>query len=186
MLLMDKRVNQLTGNFFLVGPMGAGKTTVGKQLAVLLGKTFYDSDHVIVERCGVAVTTIFEVEGEDGFRCREKEAIDHLTQLDNIVLATGGGAVLHEENRLALKNRGTVIYLRASVDAILKRTRYDKSRPLLQTSNPRERLNTLMAERDHLYKEVAHIVVDANGPTIQALMQKLMHSIQEHHQLKNP
>ncbi len=183
---MNKRVDKLTGNFFLVGPMGAGKTTVGKQLALQLGKTFYDSDHVIVERTGVAVTTIFEVEGEHGFRGREAEAIEHLTQMDNIVLATGGGAILNEANRQALRDRGTVIYLRASVDAILKRTRYDKSRPLLQTSNPRERLNDLMTQRDHLYQEVAHIVIDANGPTIHALMQKLMQSIQAHHQLKNP
>ena len=153
--------------------MGAGKTTVGKLLAKHLGKQFIDSDHEIERRTGVKVHLIFELEGEDGFRAREAAAISELTQQDNIVLATGGGAILQAENRAALRNRGTVIYLRANVDDLWRRTRHDKNRPLLQTENPRARLQQLLTERDPLYLETAHLVVDTGEQNVQKLLRNL-------------
>ena len=160
-------------NLFLIGLMGAGKTTVGKLLAKHLGKQFIDSDHEIERRTGVKVHLIFELEGEDGFRAREAAAISELTQQDNIVLATGGGAILQAENRAALRNRGTVIYLRANVDDLWRRTRHDKNRPLLQTENPRARLQQLLTERDPLYLETAHLVVDTGEQNVQKLLRNL-------------
>ena len=145
---------------FLVGMMGAGKTTVGRQLAKRLGKTFRDADREIEERTGVSVAVIFEIEGEAGFRKREAEAIEHLTTLDDIVLATGGGAVLDPRNRENLRSRGCVIYLHALPPVLWQRTRTDKSRPLLQGGDPRERLETLYGVRDPLYREVADVVID--------------------------
>lgn len=161
------------GNIFLVGLMGAGKTSVGKLLAKRLGKVFYDSDHVIESRTGVRIPVIFEIEGEAGFRARETAAIDELTRLDNVVVATGGGAVLAAANRNALKTRGTVIYLRASVDELWNRTRHDKNRPLLQTPDPRERLTELLQQRDPLYREVAHLIVDTGTQSLKSLISRL-------------
>lgn len=163
----------MNGNIFLVGLMGAGKTTVGKMLAKHLGKTFYDSDHEIEKRTGVKIPLIFEIEGEAGFRARESTAIDELTQYDQIVLATGGGAVLNQKNREALSQRGTVIYLRASVEDLWQRTRHDKNRPLLQTQDPQEKLRELFAQRDPLYQEVADIIIDTSKQTVQSLVQQL-------------
>ncbi|MEQ1600846.1 MAG: shikimate kinase AroK [Methylophilaceae bacterium] len=161
------------GNVFLVGLMGAGKTTVGRLLAKHFDMQFYDTDHEIELRTGVKIPIIFEVEGEDGFRKREISAIEELTKLQHIVLATGGGAVLAEENRQHLKNNGTVIYLRASVQELWRRTRNDKTRPLLQTENPRAKLEQLFEERNPLYSEIASIVVDTGGQPVNHIVQHL-------------
>ena len=164
----------MIGNIFLVGLMGSGKTTVGKALAKQLKKKFVDSDHEIEARTGVSISMIFEIEGEASFRQREAEVIADLTSRENIVLATGGGAILNEQSRRFLHERGTVIYLRAAISSILYRTRYDKTRPLLRTSDPRKKLEELEAQREPLYKEVAHIIVDTGRPNIQNLMQTIL------------
>jgi len=164
---------ELAGNFFLVGLMGAGKTTVGRTLARHTGKTFYDSDHEIERKTGVKITTIFDIEGESRFREREKQIIAELCQLQDIVLATGGGAILAPENRLVLKAHGTVIYLRAQIDDILARTKHDKTRPLLQTANPREKLAQLYQQRDPLYMEIADVVIDTSSQNVNSLVQRL-------------
>lgn len=161
------------GSIFLVGMMGAGKTSVGRVLARRLQKTFYDSDHVIEDRTGVKIPLIFEIEGEPGFRVRESSVVDELTALRDIVLATGGGAVLSEKNRDRLRTRGTVVYLRASVRDLLNRTRHDKNRPLLQAADPRARLTELYEKRDPLYREVAHVTVDTGNQSIASLVNRL-------------
>jgi shikimate kinase len=161
------------GNIFLVGMMGAGKTTIGRLLAHFLGKTFYDCDREIQKRTGVGIPLIFEIEGEAGFRKRETEVLSELVALENIVLATGGGAVLSPENREMLKRRGTVIYLRAAVDDLWRRTRQDKNRPLLKTSDPRRKLAELYTQRDPLYRETAHIVVESGKRSARHLAQLL-------------
>ena len=163
----------IPGNIFLVGMMGAGKTSVGRVLAKRLNKVFYDSDHVIEERTGVKVSVIFEIEGEPGFRHRESAVLHELTALDEVVLATGGGAVLAQENRDRLRTRGTVVYLRASVKDLLNRTRHDKNRPLLQTADPRARLNELYEMRDPLYREVAHVTIDTGSQSLTTLVNRL-------------
>jgi shikimate kinase len=163
----------IPGNIFLVGMMGAGKTSVGRVLAKRLNKIFYDSDHVIEERTGVKIPVIFEIEGEPGFRQRESAVLDELTALDDVVLATGGGAVLAQENRDRLRTRGTVVYLRASVKDLLNRTRHDKNRPLLQTADPRARLNELYEMRDPLYREVAHVTIDTGSQSLTTLVNRL-------------
>lgn len=144
---------------FLVGPMGAGKTTIGKMLSAELGWDFYDSDRFIEEKSGANIPWIFDVEGEAGFRDREVQAIDCLTNENGVVLATGGGAILREENRKHLSERGTVVYLCTSIEQQLQRTARDKNRPLLQTSDPEAVLRALFAVRDPLYREAAHIVL---------------------------
>jgi shikimate kinase len=163
----------VTGNIFLVGLMGAGKTTVGKLLAKHLHKTFVDSDHEIERRTGVNIPLIFELEGEAGFRAREAAVIDELTQLQDTVLATGGGAVLNPQNREHLRQRGTVIYLRANVEDLWARTRHDRNRPLLQTPDPQARLRELYAQRDPLYREIAHIVIDSGEQNVHTLVHRL-------------
>ena len=164
---------------FLVGMMGAGKTTVARQLAKRLGKTFHDADREIEARTGVSVAVIFDIEGEAGFRKREAEVIEHLTTLDDIVLATGGGAVLDARNREHLKSRGFVIYLHALPPVLWQRTRTDKSRPLLQGADPRERLESLYAVRDPLYRDVADLVVDTGRQGIGPLMTQVLARIDE-------
>lgn len=164
---------RLVGNVFLIGMMGAGKTSVGRVLARRLGKTFHDSDHVIEERTGVKIPVIFEIEGEAGFRNRESAVIEELTSLDDIVLATGGGAVLRESNRALLKSRGLVVYLRANVRDLLNRTRQDRNRPLLQTADPRARLTELYEMRDPLYRETAHLIIDTGSQSLSSLVQRL-------------
>jgi shikimate kinase len=161
-------------NIFLVGLMGAGKTTVGRALAKKLNKRFIDSDHEIEARTGVSIPLIFEIEGEASFRHRETEVIRDLTAQSDIVLATGGGAILRPENRECLKTRGTVIYLRASVNSILQRTSHDKNRPLLQTANPRQRIEQLAQEREPYYLEVADFVVETGRPNVQSLVQTIV------------
>lgn len=160
-------------NIFLVGMMGAGKTSVGKMLARNLGKTFHDSDQVIESRTGVKIPVIFELEGEAGFRARETAVIEELSALKEVVLATGGGAVLHEKNRRLLHARGTVVYLRATVNDLWNRTRHDRNRPLLQTVDPLARLTELYAQRDPLYREAAHVVIDSGSQSLRALVLKL-------------
>jgi shikimate kinase len=166
-------------SIFLVGLMGAGKTTVGRQLAQRLGKDFQDADHEIERRTGVNVATIFEIEGEAGFRGREVEAIDRLTQLQNIVLATGGGAVLDARNRERLAARGFVIYLHGVPRDLWQRTRHDKSRPLLRTEDPLQKLKELYAVRDPLYRETADLVLDTGKQSVSALMRQLLDQLPE-------
>ena len=153
-------------NLFFIGFMGAGKTTVGRAVAQMLGRPFFDTDHEIEARCGVRIATIFELEGEEGFRQRESRMLDELTRRSGIVLATGGGAVLRPENREMLRTRGRVIYLDATLAELWRRTRRNRNRPLLQTENPRARLEALFCERDPLYREVAHVVMPAHGGSI--------------------
>ncbi len=164
---------KVAGNIFLVGLMGAGKTTVGKSLAKALDKTFYDSDHEIERRTGVNIPLIFELEGEAGFRRREAQAIAELAAMDNVVVATGGGAVLLAENRKMLAEHGRVVYLRAGVDELFHRTRGDRNRPLLQTENPRERLQLLYNQRDPFYQEVADLVVDTGGQPVGSIVAEI-------------
>jgi len=147
-------------NIFLIGPMGAGKTTIGRHLATLLHKRFVDVDHEIERRTGVTIPVIFEIEGEAGFRRRESTLVDELSHDEDIVMATGGGAVLMEENRRVLKERGTVVYLHADIDTLVERTRRDRNRPLLQTEDPRGKIEELLRQREPIYREVADVVVD--------------------------
>jgi len=165
-------------NLFLIGLMGAGKTTVGKQLAKQLGKTFYDADHVIEERTGVKVAVIFELEGEAGFRKRETAVIEELTQLDDIVLATGGGAVLLAENRDALQNNGYIIYLRATVNDLWRRMRNDKQRPLLQNVDIRTKLDQLYQQRHPTYTEIANCIVDTGKQPAAVLINQIKKTYQ--------
>lgn len=155
-------MKKITGNLILVGLMGAGKTTLGKQLANKLQLGFYDSDQVICERTGVSIPTIFELEGEAGFRCRETAIIDELVQLQNIIIATGGGTVLHKENRHKLQNNGYVVYLHAYPEILLSRIQHDKNRPLLQVTDPLVKLKELYAVRDPIYRATAHLTIEAN------------------------
>jgi shikimate kinase len=155
-------VDKPTDNIFLIGPMGAGKTTIGRQLARILKLEFIDSDHEIEQRAGADIPWIFDIEGEEGFRRRERAMIQELCQRRGIVLATGGGAVIDAENRRALAQNGLVVFLEASVDRIFDRTAKNQNRPLLQTENPRERIAQLLAERDPFYREIADIIVDTD------------------------
>lgn len=157
------------GNIFLVGLMGAGKTSVGRMLAKRMGKDFYDTDMEIERVTGVKIPVIFDIEGESGFRGREEKMIKKLTSLQGIVLATGGGAVLSPANRDRLRAGGHVIYLRASSEDLWRRTRRDRNRPLLQTANPLARLRELHAQRDPLYQEVADLTVDTGSQSVGAL-----------------
>jgi shikimate kinase len=150
-------------NIYLIGLMGVGKTTIGKQLAKALQRPFYDSDKVIEDCMGVDIPTIFSYEGEEGFRLREQAVIRQLTAIPGIVMATGGGSVIRAENREALKSSGFVVYLHCSIDKILYRTRHDTQRPLLRTDNPRQRLQSLLADRDPLYMACADFKIDSGS-----------------------
>lgn len=168
----------VAGNFFLIGLMGVGKTTLGKQMAQKLGYAFYDSDHMVCERTGVSIPTIFELEGEAGFRAREAAIIDELTRRDKIILATGGGGVLQTTNRNALQSRGTVVYLHAKPELLLERTRYDKNRPLLQVADPLSKLTELYHQRDPIYRATADTVVDITEQHSHQMLQHLLLHIQ--------
>lgn len=157
----------------LIGMMGAGKTTVGKELARRRGVRFVDCDHEIVARTGVSIPTIFEIEGEAGFRRRETQTIDELTREADLVLATGGGAVLDPANRALLARRGIVIYLNVPPHILWERTRHDRNRPLLQVENPRQRIEQLHRERDPLYREVADIIVDGGRGNPGAMVRQI-------------
>ncbi len=167
------------GNLFLVGLMGAGKTTVGRLLARRLRRPFYDSDHEVEHRCGVEIAVIFDIEGEAGFRARETQVIDELSALDGVVLATGGGAVLDPANRRRLAVRGTVVYLHALPADLYPRIRHDRKRPLLATPDPRLRLEQLYAQRDPLYREIADCVVDTARQSASALARQLLGRLED-------
>ncbi len=167
----------MNSNIFFVGLMGAGKTTIGKLLARHLGKAFYDTDQEIEKRTGVKVSTIFELEGEVGFRKRETAIIQELSQLNNIIIATGGGAILAEENRQLLKTHGTVIYLRANVNELWHRMRNDKHRPLLQNVDIRAKLEQLYAERNPLYTETAAYIFDTGNQPVASIISQIEKSL---------
>ena len=166
-------------NIYLVGLMGAGKTTIGKALARALGKPFVDCDHEIERRTGVKVSVIFEIEGELGFRVRESQVLAELVLRDHLVLATGGGAVLDRDNRDRLAGRGFVIYLRAAPRDLYQRTRHDRGRPLLQTPDPVARLEELHRVRDPLYSEVADLIVDSGRQRAGLLVARILQQIPE-------
>jgi len=168
----------MSGSIFLVGLMGAGKTTIGRALAKKLNKRFVDSDHEIESRTGTTIPVIFEIEGEESFRKREADVIRELSAQQDIVLATGGGAILRAETRAYLKQRGTVIYLRAGINQILQRTGRDKNRPLLQTADPRRKLEELSRQRDPYYREVADFVIETGRPNVQFLVQAILSQLE--------
>jgi shikimate kinase len=161
-------------NMIFVGPMGAGKTTIGRQIAKALGRDFYDSDKEIEKRTGATIPLIFELEKEEGFRVRESAMIKELlSRENNIVLATGGGAVLNEKNRKYMAKHGFVIYLCAPLEQLVRRTARDKNRPLLQTRNPKKTIEDLLATRDPLYREVADLIFETDGFTVRQVVSKL-------------
>lgn len=162
-----------SGTLILVGMMGAGKTTAGRLLARRLGRTFFDSDQEIEARCGVGIPLIFEIEGEAGFRDRESQIIAELTARPDVVLATGGGAVLREANRSRLAAAGTVAYLHARPEELFRRIRHDRNRPLLAGGDPLGRLQTLYAERDALYREIADVVIETGAQNVRTLARML-------------
>ncbi len=167
-------------NLYLIGPMGAGKSTIGKYLARELNIEFYDTDQVIEERSGADISWIFDVEGEEGFRRRERKIIDELTQRIGIVLATGGGAILDPENRNRLAARGTVVYLHTTVEQQMKRTMRDKRRPELQQENfGSDDMCDLMQERDPLYKEISDIIVETDGRTVRSVAAEVIRLLDE-------
>jgi shikimate kinase len=161
------------GNIFLVGLMGAGKTSVGRMLARRMHKEFIDADSEIERATGVKIPVIFEIEGESGFRVREEKMIEQLTAMSNIVLATGGGAVIAAANRRLLKSRGRVIYLRAVPEDLWRRTRRDRGRPLLQTPDPLGKLRALHEQRDPLYREIADLIVDTGAQSVAHLTSRI-------------
>jgi len=164
-----------TSNIYLVGPMGAGKTTIGRLIAEELNKEFFDSDQVIEERAGADIAWIFDVEGEDGFRQRERRVIRELCAMDNIVLATGGGAILAEQNRKAMRKHGVVVYLMATISQQVERTKRDQKRPLIRDSaDPRAKLTSLMELREPLYREIADISVMTSRRSPRAVSSEIL------------
>ena len=166
-------------NIFLIGLMGAGKTTIGRQIASELSLEFFDSDHEIENRTGVTITHIFDIEGENGFRKRETAMLDELTDKKGIVLATGGGAILRAENRQFLMSRGTTIYLYANIDTLLERTSKDRNRPLLQTEDPKAKLEELLETRDPLYRETADIIIDTGKDSVRLALKEILEKLQK-------
>jgi shikimate kinase len=164
-------------NIFLIGPMGSGKTAVGRHLARLLQYTFHDSDADIEAKTGVDIPFIFEKEGEAGFRIRERESIDRLTRLESIVLATGGGAVIDPVNRTALAERGVVVYLVTSVNQQIERTRHARHRPLLHDTDPEQRLKELMGRRAVLYAEIADLTIKTDGRRVQLVAEEIQQQL---------
>jgi shikimate kinase len=167
-------------NIILIGPMGSGKSTIGHLLAQRLQRQFYDTDFYIEKKTGVDIPCIFDVEGEDGFRLRETRAIRELTSMDNLVLATGGGSVTREENRQILRDAGFIVFLDTSVDQQMERLRHDKKRPLLQTENPRERLEKLLAERKPYYLDLADLRVPTDRKFARKLATEIAHQLPAH------
>jgi shikimate kinase len=169
-------------NIFLIGPMGSGKSAVGRQLARLLRLSFHDSDTDIEAKTGVDIAFIFEKEGEAGFRVRERESIDRLTRLEGVVIATGGGAVIDPDNRRALAERGVVVYLETSVDQQLERTRHGKHRPLLNDTDPKVKLRELMRQRVLLYREIADLTVSTDGRRVQLVAEEIYRELHRAHE----
>jgi shikimate kinase len=166
-------------NIFIVGMMGAGKSAVGRLLAARLGRDFVDADHEIQERTGVSIAVIFEVEGEAGFRKREEQVIDELSQRDDgIVLATGGGAVMSALTRSRLKERGLTIYLQAKPHDLWLRTRHDRSRPLLDCVDPKQRIEELLAAREPQYREIADVIIETGRPSVTRLVEALAEQLE--------
>ena len=161
-------------NIILVGPMGAGKSTIGKRLSQQIGADFVDSDREIEDHTGVNIPLIFELEGEKGFRQRETQIIDELTQKNNTVIATGGGSILSAVNRQHMSERGQVVYLHATINQQLQRTHRDQNRPLLQTENPQQKLRELFEVRDPLYRSIATIIIDTDGRTIHSVTHEIV------------
>lgn len=164
-------------NVVLVGPMGAGKSTIGRQLSARLGYEFLDTDHMIEARTGADIPWIFDVEGEAGFREREAAVLADIVGGENSVVATGGGIVMREGNRSLLKQLGHVIYLCASIEQLIKRTQKDRKRPLLQVENPQEKIRALAAMRDPIYREVADTVIVTDGCSAKTVLQKISESL---------
>ena len=169
----------MSNNIILVGLMGAGKSTIGRSLAKRLNKDFFDSDRVIEERTGVDIATIFEIEGEQGFRDREAQVIKELCQMNDIVLATGGGGVLREENRENMKNFGHVVYLCTTAELLYSRIRYDKSRPLMQTSNPLDTLKKLLQGREPYYKEVSDLIITTGKQKATVIVRRIEEALRQ-------
>ena len=169
-------------NIFLIGPMGSGKSAVGRHLARLFKLSFHDSDADIEAKTGVDIAFIFEKEGEAGFRLRERESIDRLTQLEGVVIATGGGAVIHPDNRRVLADRGVVVYLETSVDQQLERTRHGKHRPLLNDTDPKMKLGELMRQRALLYREIADLTVSTDGRRVQLVAEEIYRELNRAHE----
>lgn len=166
-------------NIILIGSMGAGKTTIGRQIAKVFCYDFYDSDREIEERTGASIPLIFELEGEEGFRKREQNIIAELCNKKHIVLATGGGAILKKENQNSLKRSGTIIYLSADIDDLLERTSKDKNRPLLQNDNPRAILKKILIERDPIYRGLADIILTTNRMTVHTTVKELENKLKK-------
>jgi len=164
-------------NIILIGLMGAGKSTVGRYLSKRMKRQFYDSDAVIVERTGVSIPTIFDIEGERGFRDREEQVIAELTQKQAIVLATGGGSVIREVNRKAISRAGTVVYLKGSADLLFSRIRHDPNRPLMQTENPLQTLKDLLDKREPMYMSVADLVINTGKQKVPVLLKEIERKI---------
>ena len=169
----------MSNNIILVGLMGAGKSTIGRSLAKRLNKDFFDSDRVIEERTGVDIATIFEIEGEQGFRDREAQVIEELCQMNDIVLATGGGGVLREENRANMKKFGHVVYLCTTAELLYSRIRYDKSRPLMQTSNPLDTLKKLLQGREPYYKEVSDLIITTGKQKATVIVRRIEEALRQ-------
>jgi len=167
-----------------VGPMGAGKTTIGRQVAKALGRKFFDSDKEIEKRTGASIPLIFELEKEEGFRKREADMIRELAERENIVIATGGGVVLKKQNRDIITKLGFVIYLCAPVEQLIRRTARDKNRPLLQTDNPKKTIKDLLKIRDPLYREVADLVMETQGLSVTQVVSKLKKMIKSQETVK--
>ncbi|WP_228129268.1 shikimate kinase [Pusillimonas sp. T7-7] len=160
--------------------MGAGKTTIGRHLARILDRDFVDLDHQLEARCGVRVSLIFDIEGEEGFRKRESVALDECSQRCNIVLATGGGAVLASENQRYLKERGVVVYLRATAEELFRRVARDRSRPLLQTPDPQARIRELLTQREPIYESLADLTLETGSTPAAQIVRVLVSMLQQH------
>ena len=166
-----------TKRIFLIGPMGAGKTTIGNQLARTLNFQFFDSDHEIVKNTGVEISLIFDIEGEESFRLREKKIIDSLTKIDDAIVATGGGAILDADSRDRLQTRGFVVYLKSSTEVLARRTQNDKNRPLLKNTDRVETIETLKIERAPLYESIANITIDTGAASIKQIVKQIMRAM---------
>jgi shikimate kinase len=167
-----------SNNIFLVGMPGSGKTTIGRQLARRMQRSFVDADHEIEARTGVRIPLIFDIEGEQGFRDRESKVLAELSGGSNQVVATGGGAVLRPENRAALKQGGVIVYLHATPHLLFERTRMDHNRPLLQVADPMKKIEELFVQRDPLYREVADIIVNSLGGSVTHLVKQIQRELE--------